>query len=103
MTTWMEKTLGSFGLIAPEISDFVEYWRAMLDQDSYYLIKLIPSDFIENNFGLDINPKPDSELRLFFAFQPISEKYPANGPIINNFERIGFSVVEWGGVILEEN
>ncbi len=46
---------------------------------------------------LQIEPAPDSLLRVFMAFKP-SEEYVEMAPQqLEGFERNGFTVVEWGG------
>ena len=48
---------------------------------------------------LDVNPKPDTEIRLIFYFKPLDEKIDLPEPVFEKKERKGFTVVEWGGVI----
>jgi len=49
--------------------------------------------------NLIIEPKPDTLIRTIFYFKPINEKTEIEEPTIETPERIGFTVVEWGGLL----
>jgi hypothetical protein len=70
-----------------------------LPEAKYYQIKLADKKFLDEYMGLDISPKPDTEIRLLFEFTPLSEKISINEPEIKTPERNGFTVVEWGGIL----
>ena len=40
---------------------------------------------------------PDSVLRIFMAYRPLEQPSKIEEPILENFERKGFAVIEWGG------
>ena len=44
-----------------------------------------------------IDPKPDSELRVFMAWKPLGRPQTIEPQTFASFERNGFTVVEWGG------
>jgi hypothetical protein len=46
---------------------------------------------------LTITPQPDSVLRVFMVFKPSDKKVEIKPQIFPQFERKGFTVVEWGG------
>ena len=42
-------------------------------------------------------PEPDSLLRVFMAYRPLSAPVEIEPPVIEPFERNGFTIIEWGG------
>jgi hypothetical protein len=46
---------------------------------------------------LDIQPNPDSLLRVFMAYYPSDVAVETEAQSFTPFERVGFAVVEWGG------
>jgi endoglucanase len=46
---------------------------------------------------LDINPAPDSLLRVFMAYYPTDSEVEVEPQSFDAFVRKGFTVVEWGG------
>ena len=50
-----------------------------------------------DNAVLNIEPKPDSVLRVFMAWKALDTPIEAEPQEFKSFERNGFTVVEWGG------
>ena len=99
LESWFKKTLPELGLNEKETSQFMEYWLEELDEDSYYEVKLFSQEFLDENLGLEIIPQPDTIIRLNFYFKPVDKQIELSPPIIDTPDRIGFTVVEWGGVL----
>jgi hypothetical protein len=96
---FFDEKLKELGMNEKEVFDFKEYWLEHLSEAEYYEIKLFSSDFLKQNLELNINPQPDSILRLIFHFKPLNDTYKLKEPILTSFERNGFVVVEWGGLL----
>jgi len=96
---WFDTTLIRLGLNEKEKNQFKEYWLNNLKKANYYEIKLFEDNFMQQNMKLLINPIPDTLIRLNFYFKPLKEKTEILEPLINTPQRIGFTVVEWGGMI----
>ena len=62
-------------------------------------VKILEEDFLKQNMELLISPEPDTLIRLNFYFKPLEQKINIQEPIINTPQRIGFTVVEWGGMV----
>lgn len=99
LENWFELYLTKLGLNEKEKSQFKEYWLNELPESNYYEIKLLSNQFLEENMNLQISPEPESILRLNFHFRSLNEQVDIEEPKIHNFERKGFTVVEWGGII----
>ena len=78
---------------------FKEYWLGRLDKDSLYEIKLFSLQFLNKNMTLKIDPKPDTLIRVIFNFKRIEKRYKLQSPVITTPKRVGFHVLEWGGML----
>jgi hypothetical protein len=96
---WFDTQLPLLGLNKKETSQFKEYWIKELPLANYYEIKLLNTEFLDDNMSLIINPQPDTVIRLNFYFKPIDQNYNHPEPQIKTSTRKGFTVVEWGGLV----
>jgi hypothetical protein len=92
--------LTEIGLNTKEKSDFIMYWYPKLQEYLYVQITFAGKDYTDLA-KLDISPKPDSLLRVFMVAKPLTESIQIPEQKLQKFERKGFSVVEWGGTIVE--
>lgn len=101
LDSWFEINLEKLGLNEKEKFQFKEYWLNELEKSNYYEIKLLSEDFLNKNMDLIVVPTPDTEIRLNFLFRPIKEIYEIENPEIVTPIREGFTLVEWGGIVLK--
>ena len=76
------------------------------------IFKIFPFVFVkfateeyENSVKLEITPTPDNILRVFVVFKGLDEYIEIKEQDLsyfNDFERKGFTVVEWGGTFIED-
>ncbi|MBC7498566.1 hypothetical protein H7170_02880 [Candidatus Gracilibacteria bacterium] len=92
--------LTEIGLNTKEKSDFIMFWYPKLQGYPYVQITFAGKDYTDLA-KLDINPKPDSLLRVFMIARPLTQYRDLPEQKLQKFERKGFSVVEWGGTIIE--
>ncbi len=97
---WFEEALSEMGLTADEISDFLDYWTVHLPYAPCYRVCPQPETLVDDVIGLDIEPAPDSLLRLWLLVQGADDCDEPVAPDFSSFERTGFTAVEWG-VVLE--
>ncbi|MBO4220468.1 MAG: SH3 domain-containing protein [Clostridia bacterium] len=90
------RILPEMGLNSKEYGEFIDYWLPRLEKNEYNLITF-QTDRYTDSARLDVNPQPDSILRVFMAFKAVDGPLNVNSPAIEPFERKGFTVVEWGG------
>ena len=97
---FLEETLAKLGLNRREANEFIVYWLPLMEQNPYNVISFQTDGYTEAA-RLDIDPAPDTLIRVFMAWQA-SESFvdlpqqPLTAP-----ERQGFTVVEWGGTELK--
>ncbi len=97
---FLYEKLREMGLTTKEYSDFIMFWYPKLQEYPYIQITFAGNDYTDTA-KLTITPTPDSMLRVFMVAKPLSEYKEVPPQKIEKFERKGFSVVEWGGTILE--
>ena len=84
---FLQKTLAEIGLTPVEYNEFIVYWLPRMQNNPYNLI----------SFQSDIYTSPDSLLRVFMAYRPLSAPIDIEPQTFDTFVRQGFTVVEWGG------
>jgi len=99
LKTFFSKLLLEYGLNQTEINDFIEYWTERLTDSQYYTVHPLINNDIDPVCPISIDPKPDNLLRLWFVFIPQKENVKLPAPVVSAFQRNGFHVVEWGGIL----
>ena len=90
------ETLAEIGLTPREYNEFIVYWLPKMQDNPYNLISF-QSEAYTDAAKLDIDPTPDSVLRVFMAWKPLHRAQNIEPQTFASFERNGFTVVEWGG------
>ena len=91
--------LSAMGLNNKEIADFNEFWLPKLPKTPYVRLSWLTTEEMNMLAPLAVSPKPDSVLRVFLDFQGLSSYQNIPAQILPKFERKGFSLVEWGGLL----
>ena len=97
---FLEWALAEQGLSAREANEFIIYWLPRMQNNAYNLISFQTTAYTDGA-ALEINPAPDSLLRVFMAFKPLDEAVEIQPQELTAPERVGFTLVEWGGSELE--
>lgn len=96
---FLENALSQLGLNESEANTFIMYWLPILEKNEYNVITF-QTDAYEEAAKLNITPEPDNIIRVNMYFWD-SDEYveiePQDLASINNTDRSGFTVVEWGG------
>ncbi len=93
---FLEKALPKLGLSRREANEFIVYWLPCMEKNPYNLISF-QSEVYTENAPLRITPAPDTLIRVFMAFKPLSEPVEIFAQDLSSLARDGFTVVEWGG------
>lgn len=93
---FLEYALAELGLTRREANEFIVFWLPMMQNNEYNIISFQGTTYTDSA-KLDVDPAPDTLIRVFMAWQA-SEIY-VNIPEqeLNAPAREGFTVVEWGG------
>ena len=99
-TKFLQTVLPKMGLTPKEYNEFIVYWAPLMQENEYNLISFQTENY-EQNAPLHINPAPDSMLRVYMAYKPLTSPVNIEPQTFEPFEREGFSVVEWGGCVVK--
>lgn len=94
---FLEEKLAILGLNDREMEEFIIYWLPKLEKNKYNYIRFASEEEINNNMPLEVNPKPDTVIRILMTFKELDNPINVNEQQLNTPSRNGFTVVEWGG------
>ena len=95
--SFLEEKLEILGLNYKETNEFIMYWLPRLENNKYNYIRFQTLAEINSNMGLDIDPKPDTLIRVRMEYKPLNKKIKIKEQTLERVERHGYTVVEWGG------
>lgn len=93
---FLEEKLTILGLNASERNDFITYWMPRMQANSWNLITFQTTAYTETA-RLDITPHPDTVIRVYLTYRPLSKPISVPEQRLAPTQRKGFTVVEWGG------
>lgn len=99
LDTFFRHNMTLYGFKGQEIYDFIEWWIPRLDGACY---DIFPQTSKEINpvVTLDFSIEPDSLQRLYYAVREYKKcNEHLKEPVIEPFERKGFTALEWGVVL----
>lgn len=99
---FLEWALLEQGLTPREANEFIIYWLPLMQDNPYNVISFQTTTYTDNAV-LDISPAPDALLRVFMAYYPTSSEVEIEPQEFEEFDRHGFTVVEWGGAQVKTN
>ena len=100
-STFLEEKLKVLGLTDQEANEFIIYWLPKLETNEYNYIYFETKQEIDNYMPLEISPQPDSIIRVFMDYKPLNKKIKVKEQSLTTQDRNGFTVVEWGGSIIQ--
>lgn len=99
---FLNKELDYIGFNKPEKEEFIKYWTHKLSQtkNQTYFIYFQQNKTVDEIAPMQVTPRPDSINRIYMVAKPISK--PKTVPLqhLEKFKRKGFTLVEWGGLVL---
>ena len=93
---FLESKLNILGLNEKESTDFITYWLPVLIKNKLSLCTFQTEKFF-NSIKLNINPKPDTLIRIFLCIKKIDSPIKIKEQKLDKNERKGYTVIEWGG------
>ena len=96
MNSFFESNMKQYNFSDAEISDFIEYWIPLLDENDYYMIYPQTNEIIDGIIKLNFSTQPNNVSRLFYGVVGVNKHVEIEEPEIETFNRSGFHVVEWG-------
>ena len=93
---FLEGALEQLGLTEREANEFIVYWLPRMEGNAYNLVSF-QNEAYTDSAALTIDPAPDTLIRVFMAWKPLSTAVTIEEQELKPVERNGFTVVEWGG------
>lgn len=98
---FLEGALAELGLTEKEANTFIMYWLPQMEKNPYNVISFQKESY-ENAVGLDVQPAPDTVIRVNMYFYPSDEYTDIDEQDLSSMnpsieERKGLVLVEWGG------
>lgn len=97
---FLENALAKLGLTRREANEFIVYWLPLMEKNPYNVIAFQTDSYTKAAL-LGIEPSPDTMLRVFMTWQATDSYVEISPQELTSPERIGFTVVEWGGTELK--
>lgn len=93
--------LAALGLNKNESEDFMEFWLAKMPKSPYIRLTWLDTAEMNELAPLYISPRPETVARVFLDFSGQDAAETNLKPQqLKSFARIGFTVVEWGGLLI---
>ncbi len=99
---FLEEKLEILGLNEIESEEFIIYWLPKMEHNKYNYIRFATREKIDKYMPLEINPKPDTVIRILMEFMPLEEKINVKEQHLEKVERRGFTAIEWGGSLINQ-
>lgn len=97
---FLEEKLEILGLNEREAEEFIIYWLPKMERNNYNYIRFETMEEINKNMPLEIEPSPDTLIRVMMEFKGLRNPIDVENQILEKAERNGYTVVEWGGTEL---
>jgi hypothetical protein len=102
LTTFFIEKLEHIGLNNQETNEFIQFWLPILEQNNYNFIHFLVNDQCDKIAKLNVNPKPETSIRVYMEFHNLDKVTTVNEQILPKTERKGFTLVEWGGAEIKK-
>lgn len=100
--SFLEEKLAYLGLYRREANEFIMYWLPRMEDNPYNFIHFAGADY-EEIAALSIDPAPETIIRVMMLTQPLQSRVDVPVQDLNSLKksRQGFTVVEWGGSLVD--
>lgn len=94
---FLEEKLAILGLNEKESEEFIIYWLPKLKENKYNYIRFASIDEINKNMPLELSKDPDTIIRVLMQYKALDKPIKVTEQELKQVNRVGFTVVEWGG------
>lgn len=96
--SFLQKTLAQYGLNVQESKDFMDFWVPIMKPYNTMRISFVTDEW-SKNVPLSVSPEPQTSIRIFMDWSPVSSNTTIKAPTITTPSRDGYTLVEWGGLL----
>ncbi len=88
-----------------EKTEFVRYWSEIISNypATDFRIYFLQNEEVDDWIKLTVSPKPDSWNRIEVVFTPVQPNTKSTPYALKKIKRNGFTMVEWGGIIIDKD
>lgn len=94
---FLEEKLELLGLNEKESEEFIIYWLPKLQENKYNYIRFASIEEINKNMPLEFSKEPDTIIRVLMQYKTLDKPIKVTEQKLETPNRVGFTVVEWGG------
>ena len=99
---FLEEKLAELGLNEREAEEFIIYWLPKMQDNAYNYIYFTTEEEVERNMPISVSPTPTTTIRINMEWKALDAPIEVKTQTLPATpERKGFTLVEWGGTILE--
>ncbi len=97
----LEDHLTHLSLTEKERRDFTNFWMPYMPSTPYVRLTWLGTAEMNKLAPLEVTPKPDSVIRVFLDFEGLSSYKEIPPQELKSISRHGFTLVEWGGLLVK--
>ncbi len=99
---FLKGRLREIGLTDSEIQEFCEYWCPYLIKNEFNYIHFLINEKCNEFATIETNPAFNSSIRVLMIYEPCTRTRKCHPQRFTRSFRNGFTIVEWGGALLNE-
>jgi hypothetical protein len=97
--SFLREKLKYLGLNSKEYTDFITYWAPKLRKNKFNLIRFETAAY-DKAMPITVDPAPASMQRVFMVYKALDTPVELLEQKLVPFTRKGYTVIEWGGMIM---
>ena len=97
ISKFLEEKLAILGFNDREINEFIIYWMPKMEDNEYNLIRFRTTDEVNESMPIEFSEEPDTLIRVIMDYKKLDKKIEIKEQKLDKQERVGFTIVEWGG------
>jgi hypothetical protein len=95
--SFLEEKLDFMGFTNRETDEFIMYWLPILENNGQSLVYFAETEELNVTFPLVFSEEPDTLIRTMMYVQAVDGPTDIREQQLTHYDRIGFTVTEWGG------
>ena len=100
--TFLEPMLDHLGFNQAEKVDFITFWGPQIAKNKWSQVHFKVDEAYDDVMKMDVSPQPDAMRRVFMTLTPIDKPVELKEQVFTEFERSGFTLLEWGGAVVPQ-
>jgi len=98
---FLENSLLQMGFNSKESADFITFWYPLMMVNEKNYVKFLFNESCDAYAELKISPQPENIFRVGMVWTEAKNDFIPEKQNIPSVNRKGFTVIEWGGMVME--